>query len=76
MSHRMKVRFVRPWRNYRAGQVIEPFSGQARMMIKRGIVEAVVAPVASAPAGAVTMTPPVEMEVTVADEPRKKKGRN
>lgn len=60
----LTVQFTRSWRNYRKGQVIDPPAGQAREMIRRGIVVAVeTAPVA----GAVTMTPPLAVGIEASD---------
>lgn len=73
-SQTIEVRFIRPWRQYRKGQVINPPAGQAREMMKRGIVVAVHA--AAAPAGAVTMTPPFAVEFAGApDGPKSGKRR-
>ena len=35
----MKVRFLREWKGYRIGRVIDPPRGQADLMLRRGIVE-------------------------------------
>ncbi len=47
----MRVQFIQSWRNYRRDQIIEPPDGQAREMIRRGIVKelAVASPVIKKP---------------------------
>lgn len=69
MSQTITVEFVRPWRNYRRGQRITPPAGQAREMMKRGIVvEVQTAPTPARTGQTVTMTPPVSIDVDIVDE--------
>lgn len=40
----MQVRFLRDWKRYRAGRVIDPPDGMANLLLARGIVAAAEAP--------------------------------